>query len=320
MDATTSHNTKFGNVLATYFNGEPASLDLIEPSLYLGNLTAATDTNVLTQHGITHILTIDTCPLPRRILELKHLTTKYIQLSDLPKEDLLSHFDDTEAFINEAISKGNVLVHCYFGVSRSATVVIAYIMKKYKLSYYEAFEKVKTRRTIVYPNQGFVSQLKLYKEMSYTVDKNHMKYKIFRLNMAADKVRKVKILPQDYFDLIKPDPGLTQTQPEPNVYRCKKCRRVLASESNLITHKDKASGEGVCCTKTYFLEPLSWMSNITQITQGKLHCPKCNVKIGSFSWVMGCQCPCGCQVAPAFYLIPSKVDWTNVVKNVEVTI
>ncbi|XP_063902761.1 dual specificity protein phosphatase MPK-4-like isoform X1 [Zophobas morio] len=292
----------------------PISIDLIEPNLYLGGLCAAKDVNTLVKYKISHILTIDICPLPRKILELKNITTKYIQLSDQPKEDLLSHFDDTEAFITEGLTKGAVLVHCYFGVSRSATVVIAYIMKKYQLTYREAFEQVKLKRSIVYPNQGFISQLTLYKEMNYKLDPNNMKYKIFRLNIAADQVRKVKILPQTFMDLVKFDPGLTQTQPEPNVYRCKKCRRVLASESNLITHKIN----GDVCTKTYFLEPLAWM-NVTQTTQEKLYCPKCSAKVGSFSWIMGCQCPCGVKVAPAFYLTPSKVDFTNVVKNVEMT-
>ncbi|KAF5275669.1 hypothetical protein FQA39_LY06781 [Lamprigera yunnana] len=263
---------------------------------------------------------LDTCPLPRQILELKQLTTKFIQLSDFPKEDLLQHLDDTKVFIENGLKTGVVLVHCYYGVSRSATVVIAYVMHKYSLSYNDAFQKVKSKRAIVYPNQGFVSQLKLYKEMGYKIDKNNMKYKVYRLSIAADKVKQAKILPQDFFDLIKPDPALIRIQPEPKVYRCKKCRRIVAAESNLILHQDAQSTVKRYCTKTYFIEPLSWMNNITQSTQGKLHCPKCKTKLGSFSWIMGCLCPCSCQVAPAFYLTPSKIDLTNVVKNVEVTI
>nr|XP_022905968.1 dual specificity protein phosphatase MPK-4-like [Onthophagus taurus]XP_022908639.1 dual specificity protein phosphatase MPK-4-like [Onthophagus taurus] len=308
-----------GDVLHTYFNGGPVSIDLIEKNLYLGSLSAATDIPTLNKYEITHILTIDTVPLPRNVLDIRNITSKFIQLSDQPKEDLLSHFTNSIEFINNGISKGNVLVHCYFGVSRSATIIIAYIMKKYNLNYTEALKKVKKRRSIVCPNRGFVTQLILFEEMLYKVNPNHLRYKNYRLTCAADKVKKAKILPQDYHDLIKRDPGVTQIQPEPNVYRCKRCRRVLAGESNLITHKEKISDEKIC-RKTYFLEPLSWMNGITQSVQGKLHCPKCNNKVGSFSWVMGCACPCGCEVAPAFYLTPSKIDWTNVVKNVEITL
>lgn len=289
------------------------SVDEIEKNLFLGSLAAAKDIDTLNRLNITHILTIETCPLPRNILELRHITTKYIQLLDFSKEDILSHFDDTDIFIQDGLSNGAVLVHCYFGISRSATVVIAYIMKKYGLTYPEAFEKVKLKRKVVCPNQGFVSQLKLYKEMGFITDKSNRRYKILRLSAAANQVRREKILPQNFMDLIQPNPGLPQSQPDPN-YRCGKCRRVLALESNLILHKDK----GKNCTKTYFLEPIAWM-NVTQEIQGKLHCPKCKHKVGSFSWIMGSKCPCGVQVAPAFYLVPSKVDYTNVVKNVEMT-
>uniref|UniRef100_A0A6P7H4K6 protein-tyrosine-phosphatase n=1 Tax=Diabrotica virgifera virgifera TaxID=50390 RepID=A0A6P7H4K6_DIAVI len=133
---------------------------------------------------------------------------------------------------------------------------------------------------------------------------------------AAGKfiVRKVKILPQEFHYLIQPDPSLEQTEPEPNVYRCKKCRRILAAESNLLLHESN----GVVCKETYFVEPIAWM-NVLQENQGKILCPKCSTKLGSFSWIMGCQCPCGIQVAPAFYLTPSKVDFCNVVKNLETT-
>lgn len=46
----------------------------------------------------------------------------------------------------------------------------------------------------------------------------------------------MKILPQSFADLIKPDPALVRERPDPIVYRCKKCRRVLASQANIIPH------------------------------------------------------------------------------------
>lgn len=41
------------------------------------------------------------------------------------------------------------------------------------------------------------------------------------------------------------------------------------------------------CRLMWFVEPMAWMKNVQHETQGKLHCPKCQNKIGSFSWVMG---------------------------------
>ncbi|GLV41145.1 MAPK Phosphatase 4 [Carabus blaptoides fortunei] len=319
------------------FDGGPVSLDCIESKIYLGNVTAAVDVETLQLLGITHILTLDSCPLPRKITDMPNLKTKFIHLVDLPKEDIISHLQETNAYINEAIANGVILVHCYFGMSRSGAVVIAYIMKKYKLSYEATLERVKEKRKIVHPNEGFVYQLKLYEEMGYAIDKSNTKYREFRLSMAADRVRKTKILPQCYMDLIKGDPGIMQVKPDPKVYRCKKCRRIVASESNVISHTERnklywngknrpdnkeetSDTEKDVCVQTYFVEPIAWMKNVTQTVQGKLHCPKCSSKLGSFSWIMGCQCPCGTKVSPAFYLIPSKVEWSNAVQNVQMTV
>ena len=45
------------------------------------------------------------------------------------------------------------------GVSRSASVVIAYVMKKLDLGYKDAYKFVKERRKVIHPNPGFVGQL-----------------------------------------------------------------------------------------------------------------------------------------------------------------
>lgn len=170
-------------------------------------------------------------------------------------------------------------------------------------------------------------------------------------------------------DLIKPDPSLQQSNPEPIVYRCKKCRRIIAAKSNVVTHtrinatntqpetkqyaydpitvdaitvdnsaalieeigqqirgvsvnSSERSSEGASerCKEIIFVEPIAWMADVCKQTQGKLNCPKCSAKLGSFTWINGCNCPCGKQVSPAFYLVPSKVELSRSVQNVQVTI
>ena len=82
---------------------------------------------------------------------------------DEPGARLSVHFKDTGAFIHEAIQGGGVvLVHCFAGVSRSSSVVIAYLMHYHGMSYMQAFSHVKTRRSWICPNYGFVNQLKRY--------------------------------------------------------------------------------------------------------------------------------------------------------------
>jgi len=54
---------------------------------------------------------------------------------------------------------GPILVHCAAGVSRSATVVLAALMQLERMTLKQAFLMVKARRSIVYPNKGFLATL-----------------------------------------------------------------------------------------------------------------------------------------------------------------
>ena len=53
-----------------------------------------------------------------------------------------------------------VVVNCFAGVSRSTTIVVAYIIYKYKLTLLEALQFVRSKRNIINPNPGFIQQLK----------------------------------------------------------------------------------------------------------------------------------------------------------------
>ena len=77
---------------------------------------------------------------------------------------IMYNFIEKDNFIEKCTSMNkNVLVHCHAGVSRSATILIAYFMRKNKISYQEAFDFVKSKRSIIGPNFDFRDALRNYK-------------------------------------------------------------------------------------------------------------------------------------------------------------
>jgi dual specificity MAP kinase phosphatase len=76
---------------------------------------------------------------------------KYIPAVDADSFNLALYFEEAADFIEAARAQGHVLVHCMAGVSRSATLVLAYLVRKQGLSLPEAYSRVKARRPIVPP-------------------------------------------------------------------------------------------------------------------------------------------------------------------------
>lgn len=66
-------------------------------------------------------------------------------------------------FIDHVInSKHKVLIHCMAGVSRSVSILIYYMMKKYHLAFADALQFIQSKRKIANPNDSFKLQLKVY--------------------------------------------------------------------------------------------------------------------------------------------------------------
>lgn len=135
---------------------------IIENELYLGSQDSVDNDNIH-QYGITHILSVG-IDIPEFSSDV-NLIKKFIPLLDLPTEDIKSAINESIYFISYAIQNGGkVLVHCNAGVSRSATIVIAYLIIEKNYTFSNAMQLVKSKRECICPNSGFIIQLKNIKK------------------------------------------------------------------------------------------------------------------------------------------------------------
>ena len=130
----------------------------ITSKVYLGNYLSATDYSVLSSLDIGHIVNAS-----------NHFGNKHkdegiryctVNVDDVPFADLKRYFQRAIDFVEQA--DGPVAIHCAAGVSRSASIVMAYLMYKHHLNVRQAATVTHSRRSVVSPNPGFLSQLVEY--------------------------------------------------------------------------------------------------------------------------------------------------------------
>ncbi|XP_020108165.1 protein-tyrosine-phosphatase MKP1 [Ananas comosus] len=126
--------------------------------IYLGGDSVAKNREILRKNGITHVLNCVGFVCPEYFKS--DLVYKTLWLQDSPSEDITSILYDVFDYFEDVREEGGrVLVHCCQGVSRSTSLVIAYLMWREGQSFDDAFGLVKSARGIANPNMGFACQL-----------------------------------------------------------------------------------------------------------------------------------------------------------------
>lgn len=129
----------------------------INQNIFLGNIKSSTNASILKENNITHIINCASTDYPSTNSNISYFD---IPISDDTTSSITPYLSKACEFIEKCIEqKGKVLVHCEEGISRSSSVIIAYLIFKEGISYREAFNKVSNICPKIQPNPTFKKEL-----------------------------------------------------------------------------------------------------------------------------------------------------------------
>ena len=146
----TREEKQFANERLSYNIMQLQPPSCIRSYIFLGNAYNAVNFWELRSLGITHVLNLcaeGRFDPPRASYEAAGIECHRISLIDAPSQDILPSFEESRRILDDCRAGGGVcLVHCEYGVSRSGTIVIAYLMGDERLSLRKAYEAVRAER------------------------------------------------------------------------------------------------------------------------------------------------------------------------------
>lgn len=135
-------------------------------NLYIGSAYNAADYYMLKELNIGLIINVTS--------EISNYYPDYfryhkIEIEDINEHSLIDSFEETFNIINdykcsrnESTDNKNIMVHCYMGASRSASIIVVYLIKKYKMNLDEAIQYMKSKRPETNINITFIDEIKKY--------------------------------------------------------------------------------------------------------------------------------------------------------------
>ncbi|KAJ9202478.1 hypothetical protein DTO164E3_2918 [Paecilomyces variotii] len=178
-----------------------ARMRQIVPGLFLGNVEASYKREMLQKNHINAIVSLtdarwvwwNTITRQAGVPEYRH---KWVQCADSSTQDLLAHMSDICDFIDQMASpalsslpslpvdgeyetnderrgaaSGAILIHCDLGISRSPTVIIAYLMRKFNMQQADVLHFVQSKQRIK-PSTNLTRQLEVWEKVRFQVWEN----------------------------------------------------------------------------------------------------------------------------------------------------
>jgi protein-tyrosine phosphatase len=139
-------------------DGSPAAISEF-PNIFIGSVGCAYNKQGLLDAGITHILCLTNLS---RLKFPELFSYKRIPMKDSIEQDISAVVSECIDFIDMALSSANgkILVHCYKGVSRCASICIAFLMERRNMSCDDALALIRETRPQACPNIHFVLSLR----------------------------------------------------------------------------------------------------------------------------------------------------------------
>ncbi|KAJ3423912.1 dual specificity protein phosphatase [Anaeramoeba flamelloides] len=168
----------------------PTDISQITKQIYLSDYFTACNERVIKKYRISHIVRLLEDPNSGRIENVTYFYRNWEDtFSYFIIEDLIELFN----FVGESLKtkKNRILFHCFAGVSRSSSAVISYLMRKKNCSYEKAHKLVHKKRPIIFPNSSFVFQLKLWKEMGFSLEGDSKPHQTYNLLSSQSRIWKI---------------------------------------------------------------------------------------------------------------------------------
>lgn len=210
----------------------------------------------------------------------------------------------------------NVLVHCRAGRSRSVTVVISCLMKKYGYSPEQAMNTKTVLRNEANPNPGFRSQLEMWQRMNFVLLGDDREYRLVLVAALKNRLLVISKYGHNenwticreaintaficYLQKVVNAETNSKSMDRGKSFRCSSCSKDLFLEINEIK-KSAADGQTTQKCQYIYVEPIKWIlhdimataKSLEDILKGDVTCSQCKQSLGSYDWHLNSfQCDC----------------------------